>query len=304
MRRTTTWTRFTQAAALCTALLAFTSCCEKRLYTHEELYGSTLTLRASWQGNPTADALMVEAVSQTSRVEHSETLTLPATGTATTVMPEARYLLTATHEAENLSFDGTAFCLTPGADGLLPAPGDLSVAQEEVEVVAQQTTSFSLPMRRLTRTLSLRFSLGAESAAEVTGMEVRISGMASSISLVGDNRTATGAGTIAVPMSQSGTGAAGGVVYAGTTLTLGTFPGMQQYMSVTVHLADGTDFTTGMDVQRQLAALNGTVQGTFQMDFGLYAAGKPGNDMDFTIGPWEDGGGDDGDAGMEIPDGQ
>lgn len=302
MKKTMLRTRFTQAAALCTALLALASCEEKTLYTHAELYGGTLALTASWQGNPTAQALQVEAVSQTSGVEHSETLVLSATGTLTATLPEARYLLTATHEAAGLTFDGTAFCLTPGADGLLPAPADLSVAQAEVKVAAQQTTSLSLPMRRLTRTLSLRFSLGAASAAEVTGMEVRISGMASSVSLTGDDRTATEPGTISVPMSLSG---ADGVVYTGTVLTLGTVPGRQQYMSVTVHLADGTRFTTGRNVQRELAALNVTRQGTFRADFGLYAAGKPGSDLHFGIGPWEDGGGDDdGDAGMVVPDGQ
>ena len=300
--------KMTMTTTLLPALLALlavaTSCCEKTLYTHEQLYGSPVTLTADWQGHtPTADALEVEAVSLTEDIDHSETLTLPANGTVQATLPEALYRLTATHPAANLDFDGEAFRLTPAADGTLPEPGALSAARIEAQLTAQQNTPVSLPLLPMTRTLVLRFRLGADRADEVAGMELRLSGMASAIAINGYDRSVGTEGAIA-PLLQPDEAVDDGVAYAATVRTLGTQPGTRQVARITVRLADGSAFTTEADVTDCLAPLNSQGTGSgYVAEFGLLAAGKPGDDLHFTLLPWEDAGGDsDGDAGMVIPD--
>lgn len=291
------------AAGLTAALLALAACGEKTLYTHAELYGTAVTLRADWSSatTPTSDALDVAIESLTEGVDYRQTHTLTAGGVLNLDLLEARYLFTATHAAENVTFDATTatFGLTPGSDGLLPQPGALCACQTEVQLTAQQATPVALPLTRLTRTLVLRFRLGAQHAAQVTGMEVRVGGMASAIHIDGIDRSAGAPGTIGLTLQTAQR--SDEAVYEGSYRTFGTVGGSQP-MEVTVHLDNGQRFTTQADIGRTLQGLNACREETFTAAFELDTAGRPGSDTDFTIGPWHDGGGDsDGDAGMEVP---
>lgn len=292
------------APALCAALLTLTACHEKTLYTHAELYGTSLTLRADWGSGttPTSDALDVAVESLNPDVDYRQTHKLTAGGVLNLDLLESRYQLTATHAAENVTYNeaSATFSLTPGSDGVLPQPGALSACRTEVQLDAQQTTPVVLPLHRLTRTLVLRFRLGAQQAGQVTGMEVRISGMASVIDINGTDRS-TGAPGIVVPALQTAQ-QSDEVVYEGSYRTFGTV-GSSQTMEVTVHLDNGQQFSVQTDIGRTLRGLNACQEETFTAAFQLDTAGHPGSDTDFTIGPWQDGGGDsDGDAGMEIPE--
>lgn len=289
--------------ALCIAWLTLGACQDKTLYTHEELYGSPVALSADWQGlPPTAKALTVEAVSLTKGIDHRQSFTLPATGTLQVTLPEARYLLTVTHEADQLTRDGELFRLTPTADGLLPEPEALSTVRLETKVTAQQLTPVSLPLHPLTRLLSLRFRLGASQAEEIQGMEARLEGMASAIHIDGADRSQGTSGIVAPTLQPDPT--ANEVTYQGTVRTLGTHPGERQTLSVIIHLADGSSFTTQTDATSLLRNLNSHLNDSpYEVAFTLYSAGRPGGALHFELQPWADAGGDeDGDAGMVLPD--
>lgn len=300
--KTTRIVRTAAATALCAALLALAACGEKTLYTHAELYGTPLTLRAAWPGgaSPSSDALDVAIESLTDGVDYRQTHTLTAGGVLNLDLLEARYRFTATHAADNVAYDATTatFSLTPGSDGLLPQPGELCAAQAEVQLTARQGTALELPLQRLTRTLVLRLRLGAQHAAEVTGVEVRVSGMASAIHIDGTDRSAGTPGTIGLTLQTAQR--SDGAVYEGSYRTFGTVGGSQP-MEVTVHLDNGQQFGVQTDIGRTLRGLNACGEEAFTAAFELDTAGRPGSDTDFGIGPWHDGGGDsDGDAGMDI----
>lgn len=298
-----TFAQIAATHALCAALLVLTACEEKTLYTHAELYGTPLSLSVDWgsASTTTSDVLDVTIESLNPDVDYNQTHRLTAGGVLNLDLLEARYRFTATHEAEHVTYDAATatFSLTPGSDGLLPQPGALSAGRTEVQLTAQQTTPVVLPLHRLTHTLVLRFALGAQ-IAEVTGMEVRIGGMASSINIDGTDRSAGAPGTIAPALQTAQR--SGEAVYEATYRTFGTV-GNYQPMEVTVHLANGQQFTTEADITGTLRGLNAGQDETFTASFELKAAGQPGSDFDFSIAPWQDGEGDsDGDAGMVVPE--
>ena len=291
-------------AGLAAALLALGACSEKRLYTHDELYNAQIALRADWQGlEPTAEELEVRIESLTEGVEQDETIGLPATGSVPVVLHEARYRFTASHEAANTVFDGTRFSLTPDADGLLPEPGRLSAFRLEQEVGAQDVSTLTLPLRRLTHELTLRFKLEENQVEGVRGMKVRIGGMARSVDIGGQVSTDLPGASIALTLQAEAVeadGTEGGAVYGGSYRVLGVHGGERQTMDITIDLADGTQFTTATDISADLLKLNS--QPELTLNYRLEYAGLPGSDVGFNILPWDgvlvDG---DGDAGMEIP---
>ncbi len=298
-------TRILTLVPACLALM-LTACDDKTLYTHAQLYGSPLAVSANWAGRtPTADQLTVSIESLTPGIGDAPSLSLSATGTAETTLPEATYRLTATHPADHLALDGSLFRLdAPDADGLLPQPGPLAAASVEASLTAQQPNLISLPMRVLTRTLCLRFVLGTTDNADIAGLDVRLAGMATSVTLDGTDRMQTEAGPIGLSLQPEAPADGDGnrVAYAATVRTLGTHPRERQTMDVVVRLADGTAFHAEADASAALRALNAqATDEPFTATFRLVGAGRPGNDVHFSIGPWEEVPTDDsGDAGMVV----
>lgn len=295
-----------------------TGCEEKTLYTHEELYGSQLLLNADWQGNsPTADALDIRLRSLTAGIDADTTFRLASGSHTQFPLLEARYEVTALHEAENVGFDGECFRLTTGADGLPPEPGPFSAGTGTVDVPAQQLQAYALKLYPFTRLLKFSFRMDSEARQRLAGLDATLSGIAASRCLADRSTTRDEAVSIGIEVRQeSGTEASpaatsiqnegtsirsdeDNLFYTGSHRLLGIHTAARQVLTLTLHYTNGESEALTQDLSTQLQGFNDGTSGSDPDELTLTArisfAGQAGASA--TITDWAPGTDSDLDAG-------
>lgn len=301
-------------AACLLAILSLAGCNKKELYTHEELYGAPISLKVDWAGaSPTASTLHLHVWSATEGIAVDTLFDLASDATTRLVLPEAEYAVTAMHDAAHVRFDGECFCLEADAEGLLAEPGEFSAGTGVFHAVAQQENAYSLQLFPFTRRLALRFSLGAEADGRIASIGARLSGVASARRLADRATTRDGAGAVAIALecesgaatyagSSRAEGApADGIYFSGSRNLLGIHTLERQVLTLTLHYTNGEEDTLEQDLTAYLRDFNNHTPGQTEdltLNGEITIAGQLG--LTVAIGPWIDGEGDEGDAGMEI----
>lgn len=281
---------------IATCLLMLTvlaGCSKKELYTHEELYKSSTSLKIDRSGgSPTASTVRMRVWSADEAVD--TTFIMDAGATVRLELEEREYTFVGTQDAAHIRFDGEYFRLEQDADGLFLEPEDFSAGIGTFVPAAQQENLYTLRLLPFTRELALRFSLSCEADGRIASIHARLSGMASARRLH-DHATTSGAGgTIELPIERESASVtrAGNerVFYSGVRNLLGVHTAQQQLLSLNLRYTNGEEETLQQDLTPYLRDFNDYASGPVEaltLNAEITIAGQPG--VSAVIGDWKQG---------------
>lgn len=296
------------------ALILFIAagCERKELYTHEEIYTGAVRFRLDWQAiSPTSPNMQVRIRGTHEGIPTDTLFSIAPDGEAILSLLESDYTVTAWHEAENISFDGTVFRIKAGSDGLLTELSALSAATGTLTAEAGNEIRYALRMRPQTRLFKLALNIDKGEPGLLTGITGILSGVATarhiSDGVTNENGTCGNSdmcGEGAMYRNKEGKTYGNGSMHLvfqrqGNVLTaghllLGTAPDAQQILTLTLHYAGGEPQTETYDLTSLLAGFNGfgtgggtepfTVNGKLSLDQSVEEAGITGSINDWTAG--------------------
>ena len=275
-------------AILTLTLAALTACVKDDLYNTPHPNQGAILLATDWtrrgQDVPIPATYTVEAAGSTFVMQAREAAipALFAPGTIT---------LLAYNQPDGVSIaGGTATVARDAASALQrPDPGTLFGGTANAGIMADDTVHVPLPMRQLFRRVQFERTVSGGDAERITGIEARLEGMASSVSIATGEVTG-GDVAVRIPFVRTA-----GKLTAEIQVP-GTIADIPQRTVVTLTFTDGKRLTTDTDVSEAFAGFNTDKLTPLRLTGSLYA--PVGSETDGAIIRWEDVQGGDVDADM------
>lgn len=188
---------------------------------------------------------------------------------------------------EGMERTGDIISIASLPDGTLTQqPGELRGNAATVSPTADDTLSVTLPLRQLTRRLTLKMKLQGGNSGIVARTEARITGIAPALDIAA--LTLQGAPATVCPLF-----ARDGDMLTAELNLLGTAADARQQFTVIITATDGQQQTLTRDMTEALSAFN---QGTEPMALDATLELMNGAVLDADITDWTPGGSDDADA--------
>lgn len=267
-------------------VLQLSGCAKDDSYKTSHPTQGAVLVTTDWTGR-SSDAILPD--SYILRTGGKEQTVSGETNALNALLDPGRQDLLVYHPTTGTSIDGNIATVNTRTDGTLePLPGFLFSAAKELDVVADDTVSVTVPMQQHIRSLTLSLNLNPGEELRIGSTAATLTGIASSIDLTTGSVQADGGKTVApafaIGTNDGKTRAAGNPVLAATVRLLGVAAGEKQVLTLVVTLTDGYVQTIATDLTGMLKNFGETDMEPLELDATLELSAAAG--MDGTITGW------------------
>ena len=245
--------------AIFAAVMSLTSCVKDDLYNTPHPDKGAVVITTDW-----TEALAESTVPDTYLLRMDDGKAVQASGETTVysdLLAPGAHTLLIYNEPEGIMVEGNTASIDLKDGMLVPLPDYLFSAEEQLDVMQDDTLRITIPMQRRLCPIILSLDLNGENADEIAKIEATLSGMAGSVDL----RTGTPGGEsltarLDVREAEAKTRAADAVALEMKCRVTGTAQGEQQILTVKVTMEDGYVSTITSDLTEHLKDLNADME--------------------------------------------